>query len=449
MNIIVVGAGIGGLAFALSAHRLGLSVRLYKSVAQLLPLGVGINLQPNAVRELTELGLGDMLAKIGIPTAELAYYSKLGQRIWSEPRGVAAGYKWPQYSIHRGALQLGLLDAVRERLGSHAVTTGHHLHGFERDGTSIRARFVDRATGTALATVEADVLIGADGIHSMVRKTLYPDEGLPKYGKWVLFRGAVKSDPFLSGKTMVSVGTRDQRVVAYPISREALDRGKALINWVASLPMPTTGALPPEEWNRKVGKELFLPEFESWRFPWLDVAAIIEQTADVYQFPFVDREPIPRWSVGRVTLLGDAAHPMYPIGSQAGSQAIIDARSLGVGTGRIRRSSGSIAALRRHPNGGDEHAGGEEPGAGGRECPPDRGRPRTQRLLRGSKTSSAGKSWRKLRSASRNWQGSTSRPSTTANLFWNDLKFPQASHLPVCPKASGQTLAPTVANKQC
>jgi 5-methylphenazine-1-carboxylate 1-monooxygenase len=138
----------------------------------------------------------------------------------------------------------------------------------------------------------------------------------------------VESDPFLSGKTMVSVGTRDQRVVAYPISREALDRGKALINWVASLPMPTTGALPPEEWNRKVGKELFLPEFESWRFPWLDVAGLLEQTADVYQFPFVDREPIPKWSVGRVTLLGDAAHPMYPIGSQAGSQAIIDARVL-------------------------------------------------------------------------------------------------------------------------
>lgn len=328
MNIVVVGAGIGGLAFALSAHRLGMKVRVYESVAELMPLGVGINLQPNAVRELTELGLGGMLAQTAIPTAELAYYSKRGQRIWSEPRGLAAGYQWPQYSIHRGALQMGLLQAVEERLGPHAVTTGHHFSGFERRGELVTARFVDRATGEEPTVVEADVLIGADGIHSAVRRTLYPNEGLPKHGKWVLFRGAVESEPFLSGTTMVSVGTRDQRAVAYPISREAMDRGKALINWVASLPMPSTGPLPPEEWNRKVGKELFLPQFESWRFPWLDVAALFERTSEVYQFPFVDREPIPKWSFGRVTLLGDAAHPMYPIGSQAGSQAIVDARVL-------------------------------------------------------------------------------------------------------------------------
>ena len=328
MNIVVVGAGIGGLAFALSAHRLGMSVQVYEFVSELRPLGVGLNLQPNAVRELTELGLGEMLATTAIPTAELAYYSKLGQRIWSEPRGLAAGYKWPQYSIHRGVLQIGLLNAVRERLGPDAVRTGCHLTGFERHRQSIIARFVDRATGRPQAAVEAGVLIGADGFHSAVRKQLYPREGPPKFGKWVAFRGAAETEPFLSGKTMVSVGTRDKRVVAYPISRAAMARGKALINWVASLPMPPTGPLPPEEWNRTVGPELFLPEFERWRFPWLDVAALFERTSAIYQFPFVDREPIPKWTVGRVTLLGDAAHPMYPIGSQAGSQAIVDARVL-------------------------------------------------------------------------------------------------------------------------
>lgn len=328
MNIVVVGAGIGGLTFALSAHRLGMNIRVYESVAELRPLGVGLNLQPNAVRELTELGLGEMLASTAIPTAELAYYSKHGQRIWSEPRGLAAGYKWPQYSIHRGALQMGLLDAVRGRLGRDSVVAGHHFSRFERNGSSIISRFVDPVTREPLATVEADVLIGADGFHSEVRKQLYPGEGPPRYGKWVAFRGAVEAEPFRSGKTMVSVGTRDKRAVAYPISREAMDRGKALINWVASLPMPPAGPLPPEEWNRTVAQELFLPEFETWRFSWLDVAGLFERTSEVYQFPFVDREPIPKWSVGRVTLLGDAAHPMYPIGSQAGSQAIVDARVL-------------------------------------------------------------------------------------------------------------------------
>jgi 5-methylphenazine-1-carboxylate 1-monooxygenase len=328
MNIVVVGAGIGGLAFALSAHRVGLRVRVYESVAKLAPLGVGLNLQPNAVRELTELGLDEMLAKTAIPTAELAYFSKHGQRIWSEQRGLAAGYNWPQYSIHRGILQMGLLDAVRERLGRDAVMTGHHLAGLEQKKSSIIARFIDRASGEPRAGVEADVLVGADGFHSAVRRQLYPEEGPPRYGKWVAFRGAVEMEPFLSGKTMVSVGTRDKRVVAYPISREAMGRGRALTNWVASLPMPPGGPLPPEQWNRTVDHGLFLPEFEAWRFPWLDIAALLQRTAEVYQFPFVDREPIPKWSVGRVTLLGDAAHPMYPIGSQAGSQAIVDARVL-------------------------------------------------------------------------------------------------------------------------
>lgn len=324
MRIVVVGAGIGGLAFALSAHRLGLNVRVYESVSTLKPLGVGLNLQPNAVRELTELGLGDVLAKTAIPTGELAFYSKHGQPIWSEPRGIAAGYKWPQFSIHRGALQMILLDAVRDRLGPDAVTTGHHLSRFTQNAAIVAASFVDRRTERELDAVECDVLIGADGIHSAIRKILYPDEGLPKYGKWVAFRGAVEGEPYLSGRTMVCVGTQDQRVVMYPISRDAMDRGEALINWVASLPMPSSGPLPPEEWNRTVPSETFLPEFKNWRFPWLDVAALLERTPQVYEFPFVDREPLPKWSVGRVTLLGDAAHPMYPIGSQAGSQAIVD-----------------------------------------------------------------------------------------------------------------------------
>ena len=327
MKIVVVGAGISGLTFALSANRLGLDVQVFESVSELKPLGVGVNLQPNAVRELTELDLGGMLAKTAIRTSELELYSKHGQKIWSEPRGLAAGYRWPQYSVHRGALQIGLLNAVIERLGEDSVITGHRLINFKKTGDLVATRFLNRKARKEII-VDADVLIGADGIHSAVRKALYPKEGAPTYGKWVAFRGAVEGDPFLSGTTMISAGTRDQRVVAYPISREAMDRGKALINWVASLPMPRSGPLPPEEWNRTVEHKIFLPKFKDWKFPWLDIADMLQRTEQVYQFPFVDREPLPRWSFGRVTLIGDAAHPMYPIGSQAGSQAIVDARVL-------------------------------------------------------------------------------------------------------------------------
>ena len=213
-------------------------------------------------------------------------------------------------------------------MGAGSVMTGWHLSSFEQHERSIAAHIVDRTTGKARAVVRADVLVGADGFHSAVRKQLYPGEGPPRYGQWVAFRGAVEAAPFLSGRTMVAIGTRDKRVVAYPIGREAMDRGKSLVNWVASLPMPPDGPLPPEEWNLTVPHDLFLPQFERWRFPWLDVAALIERTSDIYQFPFVDRDSLPRWSVGRVTVLGDAAHPMYPIGSQAGSQAIVDARVL-------------------------------------------------------------------------------------------------------------------------
>ena len=324
---------------------MGFRVQVYESVHEIAPLGVGINLQPNAVRELTELGLADMLDKTAIRTAELAYYSRHGQLIWSEPRGVAAGYKWPQYSIHRGALHVGLLAAVEARLGKNAVKTGYHFADFEQNGSSVTARFIDRVTGQTKDTVKGDILVGADGIHSMVRRNVYPREGAPRLGQWVMFRGATEAKPFLSGQTMVSIGTRDQRVVAYPISREAMARGKVLVNWVASLPVAFVGAIPPEEWNYKVGSDLLISKFSQWRFSWLDVVFLFKHASDIFQFPFVDRDPIAKWSTGRVTLIGDAAHPMYPIGSQAGSQAIVDARVLASAL-KVFRSP--IEALQRY-----------------------------------------------------------------------------------------------------
>ena len=326
MKVLVIGAGIGGLATALSLHQAGIAAQVFESVRDLSLPGAGINLQPNAVRELDELGLGAELAATGIATANWSCYNKQGQLIWSEPRGLAAGYRWPQYSIHRGELQQLLLRAVREHLGARNLVTGHHLVSFEQDAASVTARFIDRRTGEALTAERGDVLIGADGIHSTVRAGFYPQEGRPRYCGEMQWRASVEGEPFLDGRTQVIIGHRDQRFLAYPMSREAAGRGRSLINWIAELRMPENPA--PADWDRRVARESFWQPFLGWRFAWLDIPALIAATEPIFEFPKCDRDPVPRWSFGRATLLGDAAHPMLPTGSQAGSQAVIDARVL-------------------------------------------------------------------------------------------------------------------------
>jgi len=328
MTVLIVGAGIAGLTAALSLHQIGVDCRVFETVDTIEPLGVGINALPHAVRELTELGLREALAETAIPTAALSYYSAHGQRIWSEPRGEAAGYRWPQFSIHRGDLQMSLLAAARERLGSDRILTGHHLSGWEETATGIRARFVNRRTGEPCADADGSLLIGADGIHSAVRAVFYPNEGLPIWNGAILWRGVTEGPPFLDGRTMIMAGHQDLKFVAYPISRRAMDRGASTINWIAERRFDAGHAWRREDWNRTGNPEEFLPWFESWRFDWLDVPATIRNAARCYEFPMVDRNPVDRWSFGRVTLLGDAAHPMYPIGSNGASQGILDARVL-------------------------------------------------------------------------------------------------------------------------
>jgi len=340
MQVIVVGGGIGGLGLALHLHQAGIAVRVYEAVPELAPLGVGINLQPNAVRELTELGLGDELARTGLPTHELRYFNKFGQLIQGQKRGIAAGYRWPQYSIHRGKLQWLLLQAARARLGNDAVRTGLRLEAFEQDQRRVTATFHDSRSRASVHD-SADVLVGADGIHSTVRKRLYPAEGQPRFAQQLLWRAAVESEPFLDGRTMIIAGHFHQRVIVYPIAQSA-QPGKLLTNWVCQ--MSVAGEAPArEDWNRRVSKERVLAAFSAWRFPWLDISALIDGTPDIYEFPLVDRDPVPTWSSGRITLLGDAAHPMHPIGSQAGSQAIVDARAL---TTALSTASNPIEALR-------------------------------------------------------------------------------------------------------
>lgn len=325
MTALIAGAGIGGLTLALSLHQVGIPCRLFEAVERLAPLGVGINVLPHAVRELTELGLQDELLALGIPTARLAYYSRRGQEIWSEPRGRDAGYAWPQISIHRGELQMLLTRTVLDRLGPDAIAAGHALVSWEDRGERIAARFADR-NGAAAAEVEGDILIAADGIHSAARAILHPDEGAPIWNGAILWRGTTEAAPFLGGRTMIMAGHEFQKFVCYPL-RDMPD-GRQLINFVAERKFSPDQPWRREDWNRTGRVEDYLPPFEDWGFDWLDVPGLIRAADKVYEYPMVDRDPLQAWSHGRMTLLGDAAHPMYPIGSNGASQAILDARVL-------------------------------------------------------------------------------------------------------------------------
>jgi 2-polyprenyl-6-methoxyphenol hydroxylase-like FAD-dependent oxidoreductase len=334
-EILIAGAGIGGLTAALSLHQAGFAVRVFESVPELRPLGVGINLLPHAVRELDELGLLPTLDAAGVRCRKLSYCSKRGEPIWSELRGLSAGYRWPQISIHRGMLQHALLDAARERIGDDRLHMGHHLARFEGRERGVSAWFVDKRTGAELTCVEGRLLVAADGIHSAVRRAYYPNEGMPRWNGTVMWRGTVEAAPIADGHTMFMAGHARQKFVCYPISHRASRPGLQLINFVAELRYETTELQEREDWNRRGELADFLPEFESWRFPWLDVPALLRAAGEeIWVYPMIDRDPLPRWTHGSITLLGDAGHPMMPIGSNGASQAILDARVL---TGCLRR----------------------------------------------------------------------------------------------------------------
>ena len=343
MRVIVAGAGIGGLSAALSLHAAGIDATVIDSAASLRPLGVGINLMPHAVRELTELGLGEELEATGIPTAEMVHFDRHGNRIWGFASGRNIGYRWPQYSIHRGELQMMLLAAVRARLGPDAVRTGTAVTGFSESGAGVQVRVRDRLTGTS-STLRGDVLVGADGLYSAVRAQLHPGEPPPRWGGVIMWRGVVEGAPFLTGRTVAVAGTNAAlKFVAYPISRQAERRGQALLNWVAEVVLPA-GRAEGADWNRTGRVEDVLPWFADWKFGWLDVPALITGAPRILEYPMVDRDPLPSWGAGRVTLLGDAAHPMYPIGANGGSQAVLDARILAWSLAREATPAEGLAA---------------------------------------------------------------------------------------------------------
>lgn len=322
MKITIAGAGIAGCVAGMLLADQGHEVSVYEAVPQLSPLGVGINLLPHAVSVLDKLRLADKLEARGIATRELVYYNRHGQRIWGEPRGRYAGYPVPQVSIHRGTLQMTLFDELEARIGAGNIHLGHKLVG-AGDGSPALAEF-ERADGSTVE-VESDLLIAADGIHSALRKLRYPDEGLPRYGGRILWRAVTRARPFLTGATMIMAGYQDVKFVAYPLDHPGED-GLQTINWIAEL---THEQMPDREnWNKEGDKADFAAPFASWDFGWLDVPGLIEGAERVFEFPLVDRDPLPHWTKGATTLLGDAAHPMYPIGSNGASQAILDADAL-------------------------------------------------------------------------------------------------------------------------
>jgi len=339
MKALIIGGGIGGLAAALSLDAVGIECCVIEAVPRIEALGLGINLQPNAVRELIELGLGDALAATAVETSTLAYYNRHGQLIWSEKRGLGAGYRWPQYSIHRGDLLMILLEATRARIGAENIRTGRQLVSFAETDGGITARLLERTTGRELPPERADVLIGADGIHSTVRRQLHPDEATPVPSGGIQWRGAVEAAPYLDGRSQVMIGHYRQRAVIYPMRRAA--PGRVLVNWLVHL--NDQGGVPEREsWDRKVAKERFFAAFAGWNFDWIRPDDLIAATEDIYEYPETDHDPLARWSFGRATLLGDAAHAMRPVGSQAGSQAVVDARVLAAA---LANESDPMAAL--------------------------------------------------------------------------------------------------------
>ena len=344
MRVIIAGGGLGGLTLALSLEAAGIDAVVFEAAPELRSVGLGINVLPHAGRELTELGLGPRLAETGVETQALIYANRHGQEIWREPRGKFAGYNWPQYSIHRGALQMILYDAVIERLGANAVQTDRRVVRAETSGDGVTV-WLETFKGEPCGNVTGDILVGCDGINSAVRAQFYPDEGPPKWNQRVLWRGVTLGEPFLGGATMVMAGHQDQKFVCYPIDASLAARGRSMINWIAELRFPETDVWRREDWNRQGRLDDFLPKFESWHFGWLDVPQIIHGAERVLEYPLVDRDPVAQWTFGRITLLGDAAHPMYPIGSNGASQAVLDARTLAY---HLANESGIDQALARY-----------------------------------------------------------------------------------------------------
>jgi 2-polyprenyl-6-methoxyphenol hydroxylase-like FAD-dependent oxidoreductase len=343
MTVLIVGGGIGGLTLALMLHRKGIRSVVYEQAPQIREVGVGINVLPHAIKELAALDLLPALDAVALRTKELIYINRLGQKIWAEPRGLDGGFDYPQFSIHRGRLQKLVHDAVIERLGPDAVRTGLRLGGFFQDEGGVTAHFVDSRFGKSSETVRGEVLVGADGIHSVVRRYFYPEQGRPSWQGVLLWRGATEWPKFLSGRSMYIGGGMGAKLALYPIAPGSTPETR-LTNWAIGIRVadPAATTPPVDSWSRTGRMDEVVPYAARFKVPGVDVEALVRATPTCWEYPMCDRDPLPRWSFGRVTLLGDAAHPMYPVGSNGAAQAILDARCL---SDMLARSEHPMLAL--------------------------------------------------------------------------------------------------------
>jgi len=338
-HVLIAGGGIGGLVLALTLHEIGVPCTVFEGVRELKPLGVGINLQPNAVRELEDLGIGEAeMDRVGIPAREWALVGLNGREIYSEPRGKLAGYNWHQYAVHRGEFHMMLYHTVLERLGPDAVRLGHKVTGYRHDAEGGVTALIETAAGEQIEESGA-LLFGADGIHSNVRAQMHPAQPPIHWGGTIMWRGTAKGVPIRSGSSFVGLGTSRHRVVIYPISHPDAD-GLADINWIAEQTYDTDHDWTKSGWFRPVELAEFAREFDGFVYDWLDLPALLAKSDVAYENPMIDRDPLPTWVDGPVALIGDAAHPMYPTGSNGASQAIMDARQIG----RIMLDKGVNAA---------------------------------------------------------------------------------------------------------
>ena len=328
-HVLIAGGGIGGLATALTLEQIGVSCTVFESVRELRPLGVGINLQPNAVRELYDLGIGaDDLDRVGLPAREWTLVGLNGNDIYSEPRGRFAGYNWPQYAVHRGQFHLLLAERLCERAGAKTLRLGQRVTGYENNADGSVTALIENADGSA-SRETGTLLIGADGIHSCVRAQMHPDQPPIHWGGAVMWRGTTMAKPTRTGSSFIGLGTHRHRMVIYPISHPDPETGLAMINWIAEVTLDNAEGWKSSGWFKPVEIKDFIHHFEDWTYDWLDVPALLRGADVAYENPMIDRDPVPTWLDGNVALMGDAAHAMYPTGSNGASQAIIDARIIG------------------------------------------------------------------------------------------------------------------------